>query len=55
MGKSRIVNDFSRPEPYPSVAARQQEARTRLNEIRDSYYGNKPTSIRRQKNAIYDY
>ena len=49
VGKSRIVNDFSRPEPYPSVAARQQEAHTRLNEIRDSYYGNKPTSIRRQK------
>ena len=48
VGKDRLVNDFSRPANYPSMAARQQEARTRLREIQDSYYGSKANN-RRQK------
>jgi Tfp pilus assembly protein PilN len=48
VGKNRLVNDFSRPTTYSSMAARQQEARTRLREIQDSHYGSK-SNFRRQK------
>ena len=49
VGKNRKVHDLSRPEVYPSVAARQQEARARLNELRSSTYGRRPVVNCRQK------